>query len=618
MAANDLHLAVDVASWWTTAVYEQAGAVHPVLFDGQVRLPSGVYADPGTLLTGVPAVAAGMTYPGYYRPDPLALLHAGAPAPAGPGQVEAVSALLAHVANTAAVQANASIQSLTIVTAHSWGFKARQRLLQAATTAGLPEPVLIDASHAAAAAAPAHGRFVLVGTADPALTILDTDGDHTKLATCRIHQPGSPTVDDALIRLAAPDAGLAADWRLTHEAQQARARLASSARAALILPEPLPPAVISRDTIATAAGPHLSELKSHVEQLLADADLDAADLGAVVLVGDDPLLETLSAHLAEAGLPPAVQVRDPHATARAALQIAQPLNGATGSTAATTRLPRTRLTLANLARLAVLATSSIAVLFQTIATTDYWTWGSSVHAIRVSVQNLGVAAALAALTAWAAATLVPTTWLMKSHAEDPATTGALLRRAYLGIAALSLVFAGLWGAGAVVGIGVNVLNDRYLYVTLGAAAPIAFSAVVIAIAAPRIPQPALTDWLRRASPPVLAITLSAAGVLLLEAGAALTFPVNHGDVDGPVRVIAAAMLGVGTALLATRQPWMRTITALTLGTGYVLVNSYRTDRYLVIAWIIAAAWWALTTATTTVKLTLPHDWRQRLRQLAPE
>ncbi|MEU4426689.1 hypothetical protein AB0F81_39215, partial [Actinoplanes sp. NPDC024001] len=104
MSVGDLRLAVDISAWWTTAVCESGGTVQPVVFDGETRLPSGVYQDPGTraLSIGTPALAASARLPDAYRPDPMTLLHTGTPAPGARfDPVVAVAAVLAHVAGAA-------------------------------------------------------------------------------------------------------------------------------------------------------------------------------------------------------------------------------------------------------------------------------------------------------------------------------------------------------------------------------------------------------------------------------------------------------------------------------------------------------------------------------------
>ncbi|MFC6568619.1 hypothetical protein [Actinoplanes utahensis] len=347
-----------------------------------------------------------------------------------------------------------------------------------------------------------------------------------------------------------------------------------------------------------AAAPHLEQLEDRVKQLLAEADLEAADIGAVVLRGGDPVIPDLEAGLTRSGLPGAVVLREPHAIVRGALRLTQPLSAAAGGTAETMRLPRTRLTLASLARIAVLAACSVALFLQTVTSAYVSKIGGTIVWVLFQVENLGLAAALAALTAWAAAQLAPTTWVLAKQADDEVTTGTLLRRGFLGAAALGLAIAGLWGLGASIGVGKT--DETYLTVALAATAPIALSAAVIALVAPRIPAPSLLAWLHRASPPVLPIALATVGVYAQWT----VYTTRHlpylNFAFGLLEIGGAALLGVATALTATRQPLLRIIAAVILGVGYVLVADVSTTGYLTIAYTVLLAWWAITTAVATM------------------
>ncbi|MBO3736555.1 hypothetical protein [Actinoplanes flavus] len=67
-----------------------------------------------------------------------------------------------------------------------------------------------------------------------------------------------------------------------------------------------------------------------------------------------------------------------------------------------------------------------------------------------------------------------------------------------------------------------------------------------------------------------------------------------------MQTVGAALLGVATAMTATRQPFLRIITAVILGSGYALVANVATAGYLTIAYILVLAWWAATTAIATI------------------
>ncbi|SDT29952.1 hypothetical protein [Actinoplanes derwentensis] len=308
MPTTDLHLVVDIAAWWITAVYESGSVLQPVLFDGRASLPSGVFDDAGIWTAGRDALADGLRRPESYRPDPMTLLRHGGP-------VEAVAAVLAHVA----AAATGRVAALTVVTAHEWEQPARHRLERAAALARLPRPRAISTAAAAAALAGTDLAVVCVpGTAWPELTLVDTRNGYRHLATAAVRAPGVPAVDEALLRVAANRAGTDADpdnWQVCREVEQARAVLAVQPRASMLLPEPHGAVELNRDDLAAATAVHLERLPDSAKQLLADAGTDPAQVGAVVMVGEDP---QLGKALAGAALTPTVTVRDTHALLRSA------------------------------------------------------------------------------------------------------------------------------------------------------------------------------------------------------------------------------------------------------------------------------------------------------------
>ncbi|MEU4623911.1 hypothetical protein AB0G04_28545 [Actinoplanes sp. NPDC023801] len=295
MPTTDLAV-VDIAAWWVTAVYESGGAVQPALFDGRARAPSGVFQGSGVYTAGTAALTAGLAQPESYRPDPMTLLrHGGPPA--------VVAAVLSHVADRTGRPA-----ALTVVTAQEWDRPARDRLAQAAATAGLPRPRIV--STAVAAAARAAGRLTLVcvaGAAWPELTLVDGE---QHVVSAAVRAPGAPTVDEALLRVAASRGGAEADpddWRLTREIERARARLGVQQRAAMLLPEPHQAVVLTRDDLAAAKAVHLDRLADTAKLLLADAHADGVD--AVVQVGTD---EQVAAAMTDIGRRPDLTIRNPH------------------------------------------------------------------------------------------------------------------------------------------------------------------------------------------------------------------------------------------------------------------------------------------------------------------
>ncbi|UQU66785.1 hypothetical protein COUCH_11175 [Couchioplanes caeruleus] len=104
MATGDLHLSVHLGARWTAAVATVDGRTWPVTFDGQTRLPSGVWIDQqsGSASTAAGGTVAAVTASHAYLADPMAALRNAAEADVRPAA--AVSAMLAHVANIASLQ----------------------------------------------------------------------------------------------------------------------------------------------------------------------------------------------------------------------------------------------------------------------------------------------------------------------------------------------------------------------------------------------------------------------------------------------------------------------------------------------------------------------------------
>ncbi|WP_189080504.1 hypothetical protein [Mangrovihabitans endophyticus] len=195
------------------------------------------------------------------------------------------------MANTASVQAGTAVASLTVTTPQPWGPKSRKRLAQAATAAGLPEPAVVTAMAAAAAASPptdqARGRFVLVciiGEDYPHLAVLDAQDRYTQLAAVTVRDPEAPAIDRAvadLIRMRSGpgvDRPTDLDWRTGLEVDRVRTELTGASRMPVLLPGHAEPVVADGADLDKAARPHLDQLVSALTQALADADIDQGDI----------------------------------------------------------------------------------------------------------------------------------------------------------------------------------------------------------------------------------------------------------------------------------------------------------------------------------------------------
>lgn len=258
------------------------------------------------------------------------------------------------------------------------------------------------------------------------------------------------------------------------------------------------------------------------------------------------------------------------------------------------RLPRTRLTVANLIRVGVLAACSAALLHQSIASAYITRIGIQIRYVLLPLETLSLASALAALTAWSAAQLVPTTWILTPQPENQATTGLLLRRGFLSAAGLSLAVAGLWALAAMVSIGLDEAD--YLQATFVPAGFIAASAAVVAVFASRVPADRLLSWLDRISPPLVPIVLAATGIYLQNlqywqrGDYWIDWPFGIAGLSVMAEYCGAVLLGVGTALTVTRHLFLRVTASVLLATGYALMANY----------VIAVVWWAVAAAAATV------------------
>ncbi len=617
MATGDLHLSIHLGARWTAAVATVDGRTWPVTFEGQTRIPSGAWIDPqsGTASVAAAGTTAAAIHPDAYLADPMAALRTAAEADALPAV--AVSALLAHVANTASLQAGTPVATLTLTTPQPWGPKSRQRLTHAATTAGLPEPAIVTAAAAAAASLSGDtspGGFVLVCTIGddyPHLTVLDAAEQYTQLAAVTARDSGTPAIDLAVaasIRHRTGDDGSppgALDWQTAAEIDRARTALIGAARTPVLLPDQSDPIVIDGSDLDKAARPHLDQLAPAVQQALAEADIDRADITATVLVAQDATAPAATTAITDAGVPPPAVLTQLDQVAVGAARLTGTTGAAGTPTAATTRLPRTRLTIGSLTAVAVCAVASVILLIQTVNTAYQYMDSIDVVGVRLPLANLALAAALAATAATAAAQLAPTTWLSPQGMTDPASTGYLLRRSYLAAAPASLALAGLWGLGT--GVGVEYVDPRYLRSALTAAVPIALCAVVIAAVSPRIPATRLADWLPRMRPPIWPIAAAAAGAYLVRAAYTLTFPTNLTGAPGLTAAIGAALLGAATAATVTRHVGIRIAIGIILVPGYALIVTVPTIGYLTATYVAALIWWHLAASAHTVREAAPDN-----------
>jgi hypothetical protein len=623
--AHGVHLAVEIGASSTAAVVHASGRRTPLLLDGMVRMPSGVFVDPetGLLHPGAAGWSAAVKRPDRYVADPLGSLGAPPSSPGGADPVDLVAAVLRHVAAHTAARPD----GLTLCIPIRFGPRRHQLVYEAASRAGLPPPRLVTVAAAAAAhleavAGPVDDRACLlvchIDAGSCALVVLQhADGGYRELAaaTAGDTQPVLAALVDRAAAAAGGDlaerlrrSGTEDDRRLRwqvegHVRAAVHAIVGAQARAAVLLPEPYPPVVLDREDLAAAVKTLLDPLPAAVADLLAAADVDTAQLGRVAISGEFAGLPDLAGTVhAATGRQPIVLDAAPHALADGALQIGGP--PVVPATAAGTRLPRTRLRAGDLVGLFVLAACSVALLVQAVA--NAWTQNLdavTITDVYIATEQITAAAAYACLAALAVAHLAPTVWLSGTQ-PDPATeptTGTLIRNAYLSAAGVGLAVAVLQGLAA----GLP-FERSYLPQSLAAAVPAAIGTLLIAVTAPRIPTAGLPAWQARTRPPIAWPALAAIGMLLMQAGLTGGFPTNLIGLHGLVGSVGAGCIGVATVLTLTRHRLIATFAAPVLGLACAAVYSLAAAPVLTIGYLCALGWWLLGLTFHTLRAAFPN------------
>jgi hypothetical protein len=153
MAAGH-HLGIDFGTSHTVAMLAWAdGRVRPLLFDGSPLLPSAICTEAdGRLLVGRDAVHAARVEPARFEGSPKRRIDDGSVLLGEHefGVPALISAVLGRVAEEARRVAGATPEALTLTHPAQWGVSRRLLLIEAAQSAGLPQPRLVPEPVAAA------------------------------------------------------------------------------------------------------------------------------------------------------------------------------------------------------------------------------------------------------------------------------------------------------------------------------------------------------------------------------------------------------------------------------------------------------------------------------------
>jgi hypothetical protein len=614
MDMSPVTLAVDVGTETTVAVAAVGSRRVPVLFADTAATPSALT---------LPAHAPGR--------DPVPVDDPRGALSTDTRGVAAMAALLRRVAEAAATAVGPPT-ALVLTVPPAWGPRRHALLRQAAAAAGLPGPTLV--AEPVAAAAHAHSRTpvpdggcVLVcdtGTdATDVSVVQHTGGSWQLLSTIAVPQTGTRVLELALAGQLPqqPDVDSGHTPELARAVRAALPQLAETGRAAIALPDPHPPALLTREHLQ----PHATQLRDAIlaaaEQAVAAADIDVDQLAATVALGDTAHLIGAADTLRERfGLPPVPLETGALARAHGALDAHEP-------TTTTGRSPARggRLQVRHLAAVVLPSAAAGLLAIQDITDTQRLLPNSLVyttddHAKITAYFNMPQYATAAMFATWAAIAggrFAAATLLHLDHTEArPGRHTARAGRLLAFTSAVGLAIAGLFGllADAVFGGPAGIAPD-FLTPTLLAAAPAAAAAITVGLAAPLIPALRDKPWTDPLHHPVTAMLLAAAGILGMQAawnGLPFDTPIPYDLVAVIGGRGGAALLGVAVALTLTRRRGAAAALAAVLGLGFAIVHVPDNDNILIIIYLVTAAAWWIRQAAAVALLAVPGNLLRRL------
>jgi molecular chaperone DnaK len=353
-------LGLDLGTTFTAAAVSRGGRVEVVSLGNRAAvIPSLVFLrDDETMLVGDAAERRGLGEPRRLAREFKRRMGDATPIMLGSSPYSAeriMAALLRDVVAAVGEREGAAPDRVVVTHPANWGPYKTDLLRQAATMAGLREPVLITEPVAAALSYASTervevGRVVAVydlggGTFDAAV-LRKTDRGFEQLGSPEgIERLGGIDFDEAVFRHVAESLGPSFDaldmddsatrtavLRLRQECVEAKEALSSDSDAVVpvILPGLQTDIRITRGEFESMIRPTLRETVEALRRALDSAGVHAGDLSAVLLVGGSsriPLVAELVS--AELGRPVAVDAHPKHAVALGAALLAAGLPAAT-------------------------------------------------------------------------------------------------------------------------------------------------------------------------------------------------------------------------------------------------------------------------------------------------
>ncbi|GIF98331.1 hypothetical protein [Catellatospora citrea] len=603
-------LAVNVGMEGISAVVAVSGRRIPILFgDSTVLLPQVWQLDSGAM--SVTAVESA-------SPVAVGQLLSTAPAEHGPRVIEALSALLALVA--ARARDTAVIGRLVLALPEQWGPRRRALVRQAVGQAGLPDPIVVNAAEATAAhvatAAPLEvGSCLLVcdfGNRTSSVTVLARTENGWQTLTAIPSQATGVEIDEGVLaRLDFDDnlreqlTGTSTDGLKVRDQILAAIGTTTTAghadRAAILLPEPYPPAVVTVAQIEAATGPVRVMALQSAQQAIEAADINPDTIAGAVIAGSAAARLNVSDRLTqELGFPP-IPVPSPELAAA---------NGALTLHADQDRpdtLGLLRAKQIGLRHLGAVITPMIlgSILLLQIITDARRLLPSLPYAgtyhpdelnAYLSVNAYALAALCAALSLIAGGRVGAAVWTRYDH--DNGTPGRHSRQAgrtLAAAAALGLTMAAIFGLlGEALFVTSDATGSTFLRATVLAAIAPVLLAAAIGLLAPLSTR--IRDvWADQLHYPATPVILAVVGTMATQAAAAglpwLT-AVDYAYIEAFGGRIGTALLGIAVALTLAHSRLTRLGLATVLGIGGVLVYNIANARLFTFAYLAAVAlWW---------------------------
>ncbi|GAA1625856.1 rod shape-determining protein [Catellatospora bangladeshensis] len=606
-------LAVNLGLEGISAIVAVAGRRIPILFGDSTVLPAQVWELDGGAMSSTAVDGAGTI-------DVGQLLSTASPEH-GPRVIGAVSCLLTLVAGRA--REVAAIERVVLAVPEQWGPRRRTLIRQAVEQAGLPEPALINAAEATAAHAATTtpietGSHLLVcdfGKQVSSVTVLARTSTAWQTLAAIPSQATGTAVDEAVLTRLDFDDNLRDQLTGTtpsgpHIRDQILAAIRTTTtagvadRAAILLPEPHPPTVVTSAQVEAATRPVREAAVETARQAIEAADIEPDTITGAVITGTAAARLGITEHLIhQLGVPPIPTSSPELAAANGALTLH------TGARPPDTLslLKAKQLGMRHLGAVITPMILGSALLLQIVTDVHRLLPRLAYTGIHpnelnayLSINAYALAALCATLGLIAAGRIGAAVWARYDHDNGtPGQHGRQAGRTLAAAAALGLAMAAMFGLLGEALFGTSdAAAGMFLRATLLAALAPTLAAASIGLLAPYSAR--IRDlWADHLHYPATPVVLAVIGTMSTQA-AAVGLPwltaLDYAYVEVIGGRIGTGLLGVSVALTLVHSRLTRLGLAVVLGVGGVLVYSITNARLFTFAYLAAVALWWITKA----------------------